>query len=54
MFTLAQARNSLSTQNTTMLYENITSVRRALALFQHHDAITGTSKKHVVADYANL
>ena len=34
--------------------ENLISLREAMGVLQHHDAITGTEKQYVADDYANI
>lgn len=33
-------------------YDNLVYARRSIALFQHHDGITGTSPRNTMLDYA--
>ena len=39
-------------QKDSGLYPSSDTLRRAMALNQHHDAVTGTEKQHVSYDYA--
>lgn len=54
IFSFAQSTSARTSSNkfpAKELYPLLVAARRNLALFQHHDGVTGTAKDHVVLDY---
>jgi alpha-mannosidase II len=51
LFTLSNASPQGSVYDSAKNYQNLVLARRNLALFQHHDGITGTSRSWVAEDY---
>lgn len=45
---------ALAPKRQTNFRENLSELREAMGIMQHHDAVTGTEKQHVADDYAYL
>ena len=53
IFSLAKAHNQHGSFPAPELFLKLAASRKELALFQHHDGVTGTAKDHVVVDYGS-
>lgn len=46
--------SALAKKKSDNFEENLETLREAMGVMQHHDAVTGTEKQHVANDYARL
>ncbi|XP_073823591.1 lysosomal alpha-mannosidase-like [Musca autumnalis] len=51
---VAKQLTTMANLTTTTAFANLDSLRQAMGIMQHHDAITGTEKQHVANDYDRM